>query len=187
MAIKATIYKATLQVADMDRNVYGEHALTIPLQPSETEERLMLRLLAFALNVPADDHHGTLKLASGMADADEPDLWHKDLSDQLLHWIEVGQPDERRLVRACGKARRVSLYCYSHSAAIWYAGIANKITRLRNLDVWQVPHEQSQALAKLAQRSMQLQFSIQDGGVWVTNGRDTVQIEPKWLQGRDRS
>ncbi len=181
MAIKATIYKATLQIADMDRNVYGEHALTIPLQPSETEERLMVRLLAFALNVPTDDLHGTLQLARGMADADEPDLWHKDLSDQLMHWIEVGQPDDRRLAKACGKARRVSLYCYSHSAAIWYAGIANKITRLRNLDVWQLPHEQSQALAAMAQRSMQLQVSIQDGHAYVSDGSTTVEVQPQAL------
>ena len=181
MAIKATIYKATLQIADMDRNVYGEHALTIPLQPSETEERLMVRLLAFALNVPADDLHGMLQLARGMADADEPDLWHKDLSDQVLHWIEVGQPDERRLVKASGRARRASLYCYSHSAAIWYAGIANKITRLRNLDVWQLPHTQSQALAAMAQRSMQLQVSIQDGHVYVSDGATTTEVQPQAL------
>ena len=178
MAIKATIYKAHLQVSDMDRNVYGEQALTVPLQPSETEERLMLRLLAFALNMPADTRQGSLQLARGMADADEPDLWHKDLSDQVLHWIEVGQPDDRRLVRACGRARRVSLYCYSHSAPIWYAGIAGKLSRLRNLDVWQVPHTESQALAGLAQRSMQLQFSIQDGHVYAGNGSTSVEVQP---------
>ena len=113
-----------------------------------------------------------------MADAEEPDLWHKDLSDQVLHWIEVGQPDERRLVKASGRARRVSLYCYSHSAAIWYAGIANKITRLRNLDVWQLPHTQSQALAAMAQRSMQLQVSIQDGHVYVSDGDASVEVQP---------
>ena len=186
MAIKATIYKAHLQVADMDRNVYGDHALTLPLQPSETAERLMARLLAFALNVPADDHHGTLQLARGMADADEPDLWHKDLSDQLLHWIEVGQPDERRLAKACGRARRVTLYCYSGSAAIWYAGIANKISRLRNLDIWQLPSAQSQALAALATRSMQLQVSIQDGLVYVSDGNLTVDLAPQplWRGGQ---
>ena len=178
MAIKATIYKAHLQVADMDRNVYGDHALTLPLQPSETEERLMARLLAFALNVPADDHQGTLQLARGMADADEPDLWHKDLSDQLLHWIEVGQPDERRLAKACGRARRVTLYCYSVSAAIWYAGIANKVSRLRNLDIWQLPSAQSLALAALATRSMQLQISIQDGQAYVSDGGRTVEVAP---------
>ena len=181
MAIKATIYKASLQVADMDRQVYGDHALTLPLQPSETEERLMARVLAFALNVPANDLQGTLQLARGMADADEPDLWHKDLSEQLLHWVEVGQPDERRLSKACGRARRVSLYCYSHSAAIWYAGIANKITRLRNLTIWQLPHEQSQALAGLCQRSMQLQISIQDGHVYINQGDQSVELVPTAL------
>ena len=182
MAIKATIYKATLQIADMDRNVYGEHVLTLPVMPSETEERLMARLLAFALNVPADNLRGTLQFARGMADADEPDLWHTDLSDQLLHWIEVGQPsDERRLAKACGKARRVTLYCYAHSAAIWYAGIANKITRLRNLEIWQLPSEQSQALAAMAQRSMQLQISIQDGHVYFNDGQRTVEVQPQAL------
>ena len=181
MAIKATIYKAHLQVADMDRNVYGDHFLTLPLQPSETEERLMARLLAFALNVPADEHHGALLLARGMADADEPDLWQKDLSDQLLHWVEVGQPDERRLAKACGRARRVTLYCYSNSAPIWYAGIANKVSRLRNLEIWQLPSEQSQALAAMAQRSMQLQVSIQDGHVYVSDGKLTVEVLPQAL------
>ncbi len=186
MAIKATIYKAHLQIADMDRNVYGEHALTLPLQPSETEERLMARLLAFALNVPADGLQGTLQLARGMADADEPDLWHKDLSDQLLHWIEVGQPDERRLAKACGRSRRVTLYCYAYAAPIWYAGIANKITRLRNLDIWQLPAEQSQALAAMCSRSMQLQISIQDGHVYVSDGSRSVEVlpQPLWRGGQ---
>jgi len=186
MALKATIYKANLQIADMDRNVYGDHALTLPLQPSETEERLMARVLAFALHVPADDHQGTLQFARGMADADEPDLWHKDLTDQLLHWIEVGQPDDRRLAKACGKARRVTLYCYSHSSSIWYAGIANKITRLRNLEIWQLPFEQSQALAAMAQRSMQLQISIQDGHVYFSDGDRSVEVvpQPLWRGGQ---
>ena len=110
MAIKATVYKASLQIADMDRGLYADHALTLARQPSETDERLMARLLAFALQVPADDHHGALQPARGMTDADEPDLWQKSLAGELLHWIEVGQPDERRLIKACGRARRVTLY-----------------------------------------------------------------------------
>lgn len=178
MALKSTIYKASLQLSDMDRQVYGSHTLTLALHPSETEERLMLRLLAFALNVPADDHHGTLQSARGLSDADEPDLWHKDLSDQLLHWIEVGQPDERRLAKACARARRVTLYCYSAAAPIWYAGIAGKITRLRNLEIWQLPAAQSQALAALARRSMQLQATVQDGQVWLSDERETVELQP---------
>ena len=104
-------------------------------------------------------------------------LWHKDLTDQLLHWIEVGQPDERRLAKACGRSRKVTLYCYSYSAHIWYAGIANKLSRLRNLEVWQLPSEQSQALAGLCKRSMQLQISIQDGHVYINQG-DQAEVVP---------
>jgi len=182
MAIKATIYKANLQIADMDRQVYGDHALTLALHPSETEERLMMRLLAFALNVTSDDHRGSLQFAKGLADTEEPDLWHRDLTDKLIHWIEVGQPaDDRRLAKACGRADRVTLYAYASAAHIWWQGIANKVTRLRNLAVWRVPAEQSQALAGMAQRSMQLQVTIQDGHVWFSDATQSVEVTPESL------
>jgi uncharacterized protein YaeQ len=183
MAIKATIHKATLQIADMDRQVYATHALTLARQPSETDERLMMRLLAFALNVPADDLDGRLEPALGMADADEPDLWHRSLSGELRHWIEVGQPDERRLVRACGRAARVTLYCYSPAATIWWTGVQGKLARLDALAVWRVPATQSQALAGLAARTMTLQFTVQDGSVWVGDGSvEPVEIQPELLR-----
>ena len=182
MAIKSTIYRAALQIADMDRGLYADHALTLALHPSETEERLMIRLLAFVLNVPENDHGGALQAARGLADADEPDLWQKDLTGQLLHWIEVGQPDERRLAKASGRAGRVSLYTYGSAAAIWWAPVQPKVARLANLAVWQIPSAQSQALAALASRSMQLQFTVQDGQVWVGNQRDSVEIHPVALK-----
>ncbi len=185
MALKATVYKASLQIADMDRGLYATHALTLARQPSETEERLMLRLLAFALQVPADDHGGALVFARGLSDTEEPDLWQHSLDGQLRHWIEVGQPaDERRLSKACGRADRVTLYCYSNGAPIWWAGIQSKLARLSNLAVWQVPAAQSQALAALAARSMQLQVTVQDGAIWVGNGADSVDIEPLVLKAR---
>jgi uncharacterized protein YaeQ len=184
MAIKATVYKAQLQIADMDRGLYADHSLTLARQPSETDERMMARVLAFALQVPADDHQGALQLARGMADADEPDLWQKSLSGELLHWIEVGQPEERRISKACGRAQRVTLYAYSSAAAIWWAGVANKLSRLSNLQVWQLPAAQSQALAALAERSMQLQVTVQEGAIWVGNGSaDSVEIHPVALHG----
>ena len=126
MAIKATVYKAALQIADMDRGLYADHALTLALQPSETTERLMMRLMAFALQVPADDHGGALLSARGLAEADEPDLWQHDLTGQLMHGLEVGQPDERRMAKACGRARRVSIYAYGTSAPVWWAGLQGK-------------------------------------------------------------
>jgi len=183
MALKSTIYKAAVQIADMDRQVYGEHALTLALHPSETEERLMVRLLAFALQLPANDAQGELVFARGLSDIDEPDLWRRDLTGELKHWIEVGQPDERRLQRACSRADRVAIYCYSAAAPIWWNGIRNKVTRFTNLDVWQLDAAQSQALAALADRSLQLQFTIQDGHVWVHAGGGSVELLPQRLYG----
>ena len=184
MALKATIYKAALQIADMDRGLYADHQMTLALHPSETEERLMVRLLAFALEVPADDHGGALQFARGLADSEEPALWQHDLTGQLLHWIELGQPDERRLAKACGRAPRVSLYTYGSSTAVWWAGLQAKVARLSNLSVWQIPAEQSQALAAMAQRSMQLQITVQDHQLWVGNGRDSVEVHPVALKAR---
>jgi uncharacterized protein YaeQ len=185
MALKSTIYKANLQIADMDRNVYGDHGVTIARHPSETDERMMIRLLAFALNVPADDHNGALDFAKDLWDTDEPALWQKDLTDQIVQWIDVGQPDEKRMMRASPRAERVAVYAFSASSPIWWSGVATKITRAENLKVWLIPAEQSQSLAALAQRTMQLQVTIQDGHVWIGDGASSVEITPQSLYGAD--
>ena len=181
MALKATIFKANLQIADMDRHVYVDHAVTLARHPSETDERMMVRLLAMALNLPADPDNGALEFAKGLWDPDEPELWHKDLTGQILHWIEVGQPDDKRLMKASGRAAKVSVFGYSASTPIWWGGIATKITRASNIAVWQIDSAQSQALASLAQRSMQLQLSIQDGTAWLRDGENAVEITPTRL------
>jgi uncharacterized protein YaeQ len=186
MALKSTVCKATVEIADMDRSLYATHALTLARHPSETDERMMVRLLAFALQVPADDHGGALVFARGLSDADEPDLWQHSLDGRLRQWIEVGQPDERRLSRACGRADRVTLYVYSQAALIWWAGVQNKVARLDNLAVWQLPAAQSQALAALAERSMQLQVTVQDGAVWVGNPSTSIEIHPAVLKAARR-
>jgi uncharacterized protein YaeQ len=184
MAIKATIFKANLQIADMDRNVYVDHAVTIARHPSETDERMMIRLLALALNLPADTDHGTLELAKDLWETDEPALWHKDLTGEIKHWIDVGQPDEKRLLRASGRADRVSVLSYSASTPIWWAGIANKVARADNIEAWQIEVAQSQALAALAQRTMQLQLSVQDGSCWLGDGQTSIEITPLRLNPR---
>ncbi|MBI2732292.1 MAG: YaeQ family protein [Aquabacterium sp.] len=183
MALKATIYKAQLQLADMDRHVYGDVAVTIARHPSEADERMMIRVLALALNWPADTSEGTLELAKDMWEPDEPALWHKNFSDEILHWVEVGQPDDKRIMKACGRARQVSVYAFQSSTNVWWSNIATKLTRPGNLTVWQVPSEQSQALAALAQRSMQLQFTVQDGTAWINDGEQTVEVTPIKLMG----
>ena len=181
MAIKATIYKASLQIADMDRSVYVDHAVTIARHPSETDERMMIRLLALALQLPADTLNGTLEFAKDLWDNDEPALLHKDLTGQIVHWVEVGQPDDKRLLKASGRAGRVSVYSFSHSTPIWWAGIATRITRASNIAVWQIDAAQSQALAELAQRGMQLQISVQDGTVYIGDGKRSAEITPRRL------
>jgi uncharacterized protein YaeQ len=178
MALKATIFKAAVQLADMDRAVYADHSLTIARHPSETDERLMVRLLAFALRVPADDHDGALEFAKGLSDTDEPDLWQRDLTGRIVQWIECGQPDERRLLRAAGRADRVVVFAYGSSTPIWWSGLNGRIARAANVEVWQLPAAQSQALGALAQRTMSLQVNVQDGHVFVGDGERSVDLAP---------
>jgi uncharacterized protein YaeQ len=182
MAIKATIFKAQINLADMDRNVYADIAVTIARHPSETDERMMIRALALALGWPTHTNEGTLELAKDMWDVDEPALWHKNYSDEILHWVDVGQPDDKRVMKACGRARQVTVWAFQNSTPIWWESIVNKVSRASNLTVWQVPTEQSQALAALAQRSMQLQMTVQDGTVWVNDGNHNVEITPQALR-----
>lgn len=178
MSLKATIYKAYLQIADMDRSVYADHTVTIARHPSETDERMMIRLLAFALNIPADDRMGNLEFAKDLWDIDEPALWQKDYTQAVQHWIDVGQPDDKRLMRMTSRCERVSVYCFSSNSTVWWANIANKLSRASNLAVWQIPPNESQALSQLAQRGMQLNVSVQDGTVWFSSSADSVQITP---------
>jgi uncharacterized protein YaeQ len=176
MAQKATVCKATLQIADIDRGLYADHALTVARHPSETDERMMMRILAFALCVPADDRDGGLEFAKGMWDPDEPELWQKDLTGRIVQWIEVGQPEERRLAKASGRADRVSVFAFGTSAESWWAGLGGRIVRAGNVEAWRVAPEQSRELAGLANRSMQLQVNRQDGAVYVGDGERSVQL-----------
>lgn len=172
MALKSTVYKAELQLSDMDRNYYAAHALTLARHPSETDERMMMRLLAFALH--ADEN---LIFAKGLSDIDEPDLWLKDYTGAIKLWVEVGQPDERRLLKACGRAEHVVVYSYASNSAIWWQGIGSRVERAKNLTVWNLPMATSQALEKMAQRTMQLQCTIQDSQLWLTDETQTVQVD----------
>ena len=178
MALKSTIYKAVLQVSDMDRGHFGEHALTIARHPSETDERMMVRLLAFAL------HAGDApQFCKGLSDEDEPDLWQKDLTGAIRLWIDVGQPDERRLRKACGRAQQVFVYAYSgQGAGLWWKQIEGKLERLRNITVVNLPAGAGPALAGLAERNMRLQCTIQEGHVWLSSAAQTVQVELQVLQ-----
>jgi uncharacterized protein YaeQ len=183
MALKSTIFKADLQIADMDRQYYDGHMLTIARHPSETDERMMVRILAFILHACE-----ALAFGKGLSADDEPDLWQKDLTGAIDLWIEVGQPDEKRLLKACGRSAKVIVYSYSSTSSIWWGQIASKVARAKNLVVFNLPAATSQSLAALARRSMQLQCTIQDGQLWVNNDEgSSVQIDLTALKTTDEA
>ena len=178
MALKSTIYKISLQLADMDRNYYADHALTIARHPSETDERMMMRVLAFALH--ADD---ALALGKGLSDDDEPDLWRRDLTGAIEQWIEVGLPDDRRLIRAAGRAGEVVVLAYGSTVPVWWKNIAGKLERVKKLKVFQVSADTGAQLAALVERTMQLTITIQEGHIMVSNGSQVVEFEVHTLRG----
>ncbi len=176
MALKATVFKADLQVADMDRHYYQTHALTLARHPSETDERMMVRLLAFALH--ASD---ALAFGKGLSAEDEPALWQKDLTGAIELWLDVGLPEEREVRKACGRAKQVVVIIYGRGADMWWSQNRDKLQRQTNLTVLSLPAAGTQALAALASRTMQVQCTIQEGLAWVTVESGAVPIEPVTL------
>ena len=185
MALKSTIFKANLQIADIDNSYYADHTLTLARHPSETDERMMVRLCALALQAhtlsSVCNGDGTLAFGAGLSDPDEPDVWLRDFTGRTRVWIEVGQPEDKPLIKACGKSDQVLLYCFNHAAEVWWRGMESKLSRPQNLRVYRVPTLASQALIPLAQRSMQLQATVQEGVLTLGDASRTVDIEPvRW-------
>lgn len=183
MAIKSTVFKANLQIADIDHAYYADHALTLARHPSETDERMMVRLCALAwqahLLQDLCQGDGTLAFGAGLSDPDDPDLSLRDFTGRTRLWVEVGQPEDKPLAKACAKADLVVLYAYGAAADVWWRGIEGKLSRLKNLQVWRLPSEQAQSLKPLAQRSMQLQATIQEQTLMLGDGTHNLHIEPQ--------
>lgn len=177
MALKSTVYKVQLNIADMDRDYYADHVLTLACHPSETDERLMVRVLTFALYAGED-----LQFTRGLSSEDEPDIWQKDLTGAVVHWIELGMPDETRIRKACNRAQAVTVVTYGDRAPpIWWEKIRNSLTRFDNLTVLNLPAEVTETLAAQVVRGMDMQVSIQDGTTWVSMGDTQIEIHPlRW-------
>ncbi|MDO9640265.1 MAG: YaeQ family protein [Pseudotabrizicola sp.] len=174
MAQNATIYKVELSVSDMDRHYYETHKLTVAKHPSETEERLMVRIIAFALNA-----HENLEMTKGISTEGEPDIWQKSLSGELDVWVALGLPSEKVMRQSCSKAGKVVIYPYGgRTAEVWWDKIKTSTTRFANLHVIGLSEKDTGALAALASRAMKLQVNIQDGDVMVSVGDSIVNITP---------
>lgn len=179
MALKSTIYKATLNISDLDRHHYAEYPLTLALHPSETEERLMMRLLAFTLY--ADEQ---LSFTRGLCADDEPDLWQHAPNGEIERWIEVGLPSEKRLRKACSRAQKVTLIVYGSDQQVepWWQGIRRTLMRFDNLELLRVSEAESAALTALVARQMRLQCTVQDGQLWFTGDAGSAELTPVAMQ-----
>ena len=178
MALKSTIFKIDLQVADLDRNYFQTHALTIARHPSETDERMMMRVMAFALH--ADE---ALVFGKGLSAEDEPDLWQKDLTGAIEYWIEVGLPDERKIRRACGRSNHVLALTYGgRGADMWWQQNQSLLARQDNLTVLNISQEDSKLLAARAARNMSIQCTVQERELWLNIAGEAIHVVPQVLK-----
>lgn len=185
MALKSTVFKADVQLADIDHGCYTDLPLTLARHPSETDERMMVRLAALALQAhqlqTLCNGDATLAFGAGLSDPDDPDASLTDFTGRKRVWIEVGQPEDKPLTKACSKADSVIVYCFNHASEVWWKGIETKLTRLEKLQVWRIPTEASQAMAAMAERSMQLQATVQEGALTLSSNLGSVHLEPvRW-------
>ncbi len=175
MALKATVVKAELQLSDLDRHHYATYPLTLAQHPSETDQRLMVRLVAFALFASE-----RLEFGKGLSAEDEPDLWRRDYTGEIEQWIDLGQPDESRIRKACGRARRVIVVNYAGRAAdLWWDKQSAALMRLGNLTVIDIDAEAVEALAAMIQRTMRFNALIQDGELQRMGETGTVALRAR--------
>jgi len=177
MALSATIFKVAMQIADMNRHYYQQHDLTVAQHPSENNFRFVVRLIAFALNASEN-----LTFTKGLSTDDEPELWEKSLSDQILLWIDFGQVDEKRIRKACGKAEEVRVYTYNdRKSSIWWQQNQSKFARHKNLNIY---HLQAEGAEILINRKMELQCSIDDDALLLTDEKNSLEVKVQKLEIR---
>ncbi len=172
MALKATIFKVELSISNMDKNYYADHSLTIARHPSESDKRMLLRLVAFAFNA-----HEQLEFTKGLSDVDTPDLWQKSYSDEIELWIELGQPSEQRIKKGCNQSQRMIVYSYDNNAFDeWWKKEQNALNTRKNLTIATVSETTIEQLAELVTRQMHIQVTIQDGQAWFNLNDETQEL-----------
>ena len=177
MALQATPYKVDLNLTDIDRNVYENLRFTVARHPSETEERLAVRLIAYALW-----YHEQLAFGRGLSDVDEPALWERSLDDRVLHWIEVGQPDAERMTWCSRRTERFSLVAYGN-LRVWQSKVLDSVRNLKNLNVVGVDQAALENLARDLPRSISWSVMISDGLLYITDERGQHEVPLEWLAG----
>lgn len=172
MALKATIFKAEVSITDLDRNYYQNHNLTIARHPSETNERMMLRLIAFIQNA-----NEQLAFTKGLSEDEEPDLWQQNYTGDIELWIELGQPSEQRVKKGCNQSKQMMIYSYADNAFnTWWQKESNKLKQKSNLSVVTLSSDLAEQLSSLVDRNMQIQVTIQDAQMWLTINEQSLEV-----------
>jgi uncharacterized protein YaeQ len=172
MALKSTIFKADVSISDMDRNYYHEHNLTIARHPSENDQRMMLRIIAFILNA-----NEKLEFTKGLSEVEEPDLWQKSFSDEIEVWIELGLPSEQRVKKGCNQSQHMIILSYQdNSFEEWWKKEQHKLRQKSNLSLWTLPENLAEELAQATERNMQIQATVQDGQLWLTINNNPIEV-----------
>lgn len=176
MAKKPTIYKAKISLSDMDRQVYDELNLTIAQHPSESLERMMARVLAFCINAQE-----FLAFTKGLSTPDEPDIWVRSLDDQLLEWIDVGEPAFERIKKAVGRSPVVKVYSFNSKSDVWWDKAQHDFNKI-NVSVFRFPWESIQGLAALVERTMEFSITISDNSAFIASGLGECEVAWESLQ-----
>ncbi len=170
MALPSTIYRTNLQLADIDRGVYETLQTTVARHPSETEERLLARLLAFALF-----QEEGLQFTKGVGAGDEPDLWSKGPDGRVLLWVEVGLPEAERLIKAARHAERVALLACGNALPAWERQQLPKLAAVANLTVTSVDQGFIKGLTARLERAISWEITITEGTLYLQVGGESLQ------------
>ncbi len=176
MALNATIYKFTIALSDLNRNLYESFALTVAQHPSETHERMLARIIAYCCHYSSD-----LEFTKGLSTPETPDIWQKSLDGQILQWIELGEPAFDKVKKATRQAQSVKVYSYSGKSDVWWGLEQNKWKSLR-LQVIQLPWAVLVDMTKSIERTMSLAVTLSEGSIYVDTGTHHFELEPVVLR-----
>ena len=178
MAIKPTIYKARISLSDLERDYYDSISLTIAQHPSETLERMMVRVLAYCINAQEN-----LELTKGLDEVEVPDLWVRTMDEQTQLWVDVGEPTPERIKKACNQSRAVKVYSFNSKSDVWWSQGEAKFSRL-NASVYRFPWQSVEALTILVQRTMDLSVTITGDSAFIAAEAGEVEVSWDVLQSR---
>ncbi|GAA5317338.1 MAG: YaeQ family protein [Candidatus Pelagadaptatus aseana] len=170
MALKPTIFKFKIALSDLDRHVYDTLDLTVAQHPSENTERMMARVLAYCLNCTEG-----LAFTKGLSTPDEPDVWCKSLDDQLLLWLDVGEPSADRIKKATRLSDQVKVYSFNAKTDVWWGQESGAFSGLAT-EVWKFPWETIQQLAEMVERTMDFSVTVSASSLYVATASGDCEI-----------